>query len=82
METEQGVITVEVPNLDAVDEDDLATFIEVASEARGNLHMLATYAQYKKEAIQYRAAGNIPSALFLEAECDRIYKRLPEGLRW
>jgi hypothetical protein len=43
---------------------------------------LANYARTKAQAMRKRASGAILEALKLERECERIYQRLPEPLKW
>lgn len=65
----------DVPNLDAMDVDDLIKF--------GNDHArLALYAKLKAHAMIMRKTGKIADALNAEKECDQIYKSLPQCLRW
>ena len=66
---------METPNLDAMDADDLSLFADAAQ-------LLVRYADRKACAILYRAQGNIRLAQTFEANCDRIYARLPEWARW
>lgn len=44
--------------------------------------LLAVYATNKKIAMENRAAGNIGVAIQHEDECDKIYDRLPENIKW
>jgi hypothetical protein len=43
---------------------------------------LANYARTKAQAMRKRASGAILEVLKLERECERIYQRLPEPLKW
>ena len=43
---------------------------------------LRAYAIWKADATRARENGAIGAALGLEAECDAMYKRLPEWARW
>jgi hypothetical protein len=43
---------------------------------------LANYCEIKSWASEHRAAGRIDIALQCEAECEEIYKHLPEWARW
>lgn len=52
---------------------------EMAMEAA---KLLATYATNKYHAMESRAKGDIGDALRHEEECDKIYERLPESLKW
>lgn len=52
---------------------------EAAMEAA---KLLAAYAINKQIAMENRAAGKIGVAIQHEDECDKIYERLPENLRW
>ncbi len=78
-------------NLDAMATHELASFqrdaLSKAFEARGTVDSqtwatLASYAGAKRAAIVVRQAGAIATAAQLEAECDALYERLPESVRW
>lgn len=63
------------PNLDAMDVDDLETWREQFS-------LLADYAASKRLAMQYRAAGQIQQAMQYEADCEAVYRKLDQGVKW
>jgi hypothetical protein len=105
-----------VPNLDALDRDELASWrrrwspygncepltpadafaarqqrVEaLAAEMfpakpagyREAFSNLRAYATLKYDALSFRLAGKIGTALALEARCDSIYKQLPDYARW
>lgn len=52
---------------------------ETAMEAA---KLLAVYATNKYHAMESRMKGDIGEALRHEEECDKIYDRLPDNLRW
>lgn len=52
---------------------------EMAMEAA---KLLAVYATNKYHAMESRLKGDIGNALRHEEECDKIYDRLPDSLRW
>lgn len=73
-----------VPNLDAMDADDLREWaadapLSLPEPARG---MLITYANTKADAMDQRLAGRILRAARLEIQCDALYQRLPDEFRW
>jgi hypothetical protein len=69
------MVEFDVPNLD----DQWASDLKVVSEV---LHQLGTYAELRSQAMGYRYNGEIQPAICLEAQCDEIYKMLPEWARW
>ena len=62
-------------NLDAMDPADLREFAVVSRN-------LAEYALTKACAMELRATGDIAGAQTREAQCDAIYKSLPDWARW
>ena len=44
--------------------------------------LLAVYANNKSKAMESRIKGDIGTALRHEEECDRMYDRLPDSVRW
>jgi hypothetical protein len=40
------------------------------------------YASRKLLAVRARLEGQIPLAMVMEGECDRIYESMPRDLRW
>jgi hypothetical protein len=62
-------------NLDCMTEDDLRA---VAVELRRMAH----YADSKLLAMRQRLDGDITRALYTEAQCERIYKQMPDNWRW
>jgi hypothetical protein len=52
---------------------------EMAMEAA---KLLAVYATNKAHAMESRLKGDIGDALRHEEECDKIYERLPDSLKW
>lgn len=76
------VINEGLPNLDAMEADDLdaarAEFKQVATHFR----TLASYAEAKAEASRHRLAGRVDTACKLEAHAESLYSSLPEALRW
>lgn len=85
----------EVPNLDAMNLDELyefKCFLQHKELACMNLMghckdespiiQLWTYTINKRSAIKHRLNGSIPDALECESVCDSIYKHLPDNLQW
>lgn len=74
----------EVENLDGViDPQELRTFADKLRSVSGNAaKATAEYARRKAEAMEDRLLGRIQSALEIEAQCERIYGRLPEWAKW
>ena len=70
-----------VPNLDAMDADELMAFWMKHQGGRGYTELL-NYASNKATAIGCRSRGEIGWALMYEGICDDIYKRLPDWARW
>jgi hypothetical protein len=69
------MITFEVPNLDVEPPCDL----EILA---GVFQMLHCYAKNKADATRDRWTGDVQHALELEAQCDAIYKNLPDWAKW
>lgn len=44
--------------------------------------LLAAYATNKQKSMESRASGDMGSAIRHEDDCDKLYERLPEDLRW
>lgn len=44
--------------------------------------LLAVYANNKRKAMESRAKGEIGVALRHEDECDKLYDRLPDSVKW
>lgn len=44
--------------------------------------LLAVYANNKAHAVESRIKGDMGEALRHEEECDKIYERLPDELKW
>ena len=53
-----------------------------AAEQHGAAVKVWLYCEAKYRAMESRLIGKIDNALRYEAECDKIYKRLPEWARW
>lgn len=66
---------METPNLDCMEREALRRF------ARRCL-LLAKYATYKAQAIEWREKREIVKALDAEARCDDIYRQIPKCARW
>ena len=66
---------IEVPNLDAMSNEELGQLQEV-------YYMLSLYASCKISAKSYRENGQITKALANEKYCENVYKRLPMWARW
>jgi hypothetical protein len=66
---------IDTPNLDAMETSEL---IETAAVYQ----RLADYARTKATAQAQRALGEIPTAQRLEARCDALDRKLPDGARW
>ncbi len=91
-------MTNNVPNLDAMAEDDLMSFWSryarpsrkdaeslIGDRRRGFTTLagrLAGYASNKATAMACRRRGDIQAALIYEHICDSIYERLPADLQW
>ncbi len=87
-----------VPNLDAMEPDDLMKFWyrhNCKSRARARalfgeqfsgyinaMRDLANYASNKATAMQCRLRGDVQGALMYEGICERIYSELPPLARW
>lgn len=85
-----------IPNLDAMDADELWAFWCKHQSGRDYRKLfpaggrdtkrstcdLAGYAANKATAIRCRTRGDIPGALLYEQIADRIYQRLPAFARW
>lgn len=65
----------DAPNLDAMNVDDLRV-------AAASLQLLANYARLKATAMERRARGQVSEALAGEAQCERLYRMLPDAHRW
>lgn len=65
----------DAPNLDDMDVDSLRV-------VAASLSILASYARLKATAMDNRAAGRIADAIAGEAQCDRLYRMLPDSHRW
>ena len=70
-------MTIEVPNLDAMEADELREFAEVYVGSD-----LARYARNLLNAKSFRLAGYIDKALMYEDACDEIYKSLKPCQKW
>ncbi len=66
---------MQVPNIDAMDDDDLITFATTTS-------ILAQYAMFIAGARGHRLAGDIETAIYWEEEAQRSYDSLPGWARW
>ena len=85
-----------VPNLDAMDHEDLMSFWAMHQRGRVAWQVfpnggkgtrnatgdLACYASNKATAIACRLRGDIATALSYERICDSIYEGLPAWARW
>jgi len=60
---------------------DCVTLEELEQDER-TLRELSSYAANKLSAMRARLAGDIDQAMGHETICDRIYGRLPEGVKW
>lgn len=67
--------THDVPNLDAMT-------VEELHEAHEAFTALARYACVKASAMQWRAAGEVATAVFYEQQAEACYRRLPASYRW
>lgn len=87
--------TPNVPNLDAMNADELMTFWmhhqrgrnrkELGLSGRNSMNTtgdLACYASNKATAISCRLRGDITAAQVYEQICDGIYKTLPSEVKW
>lgn len=73
---------IEAVNLDGMFPDELMEFWEKNKDGTIEQRALATYAKSKAEAMMLRESGEINAALRLELNCDRIYGKLPQNLKW
>jgi len=73
---------VEAVNLDGMFPDELMEFWEQNKDGSIEQRALATYAKGKAEAMMLRESGEITAALRLESNCDWIYSKLPQNLKW
>jgi hypothetical protein len=70
--------TYEIENLDGMTTYDLEEYIRDCE-----CHpMQREYAKCKLKAMRRREDGDIAKALQLEKDCDSIYRKIPEDLRW
>ena len=72
----------DVPNLDAMNEDELLAFETKARQDRQTLQALINYAEAKRLAIECRLKGNIALAMKFEATAETVYNRLPMHAKW
>lgn len=88
----------QIPNFDAMETDELFAFgdkyvLADPSDAENLIgdkrdgyceiaDWIGSYAFLKARANQKRMEGLVDEALRIEKNCDRIYKSLPEDLRW
>lgn len=84
------------PNLDAMEEEALLSFYlthqggynaqllfrKAGASAQSATGLLATYADYKRQAIACRRDGNVEAARHWEMQCDKTYSMLPQFARW
>ena len=85
------------PNLDAMAYEDLEVFSSIKAErliaAIWRTHeptrellltamRLRTYARMRSVAVQAREKGHIELALKVDAQCDEVYRTLPDIARW
>jgi len=74
---------IEIPNLDAMTEDDLLIFMQEVADADDDLSRNAyAYANRKLLAMVARRQGNISRAMQYENSADAIYHRIPQKDRW
>jgi len=76
-----------VPNLDALERDELEAFAGASIDDCGlidgeQLALLREYAIYKAHAVACRSQGNIARALEYESDCERLYSKLSAPVRW
>jgi hypothetical protein len=64
-----------VPNLDAMTEDEL-------SEFSGHVSTLSQYVAMKCLAMSTRKDGRIADAIRIEAHLEKLYQLLPKEWRW
>lgn len=64
-----------VPNLDCMEEEELATLRDVFS-------LLSSYCERKSKARQLRLSGRIDAATQYENMADTTYRMLPQWARW
>lgn len=98
-ESQYGLESNHVPNMDAMTQDQLAAFARMYSSPRPDeaskltgqaepetamdmAKLLASYANNKAKAMESRMNGDMGTALRHEEECDKIYDRLPDSVRW
>jgi hypothetical protein len=58
------------------------TGIKNPEDAMDVARLLSFYASNKKKAMEDRLKGDMNSALAHEEECERIYERLPDEVKW
>lgn len=66
---------INVPNIDAMDRDELA-------QLQRGLSALERYVRVRHAAVKARQEGDIKHALHCEQVCEGFYKHLPEWARW
>jgi hypothetical protein len=71
-----------LPNLDAMDIDDMPVMRQELIVLSVGIRALASYAEAKQEAMVYRLAGNIDLAQRIETHCESLYHKLPDWAKW
>lgn len=72
-----------MPNLDCfVDPSQAEEAAREMGEVLCGLNKLQRYATHKAQAMKFRLAGDINTALLFEKRCDTIHKELPVWARW
>jgi hypothetical protein len=77
--------TDDVPNLDEMDIDELATYSNAVYQTNFPADVkerLSQYTGFKALAMQRRTTGEIRVAESFERTCERLYRELPESYRW
>jgi hypothetical protein len=77
MPTERREALFEVPNLDAI-----STEPRDYEELEIVFSILSSYCDFKKIAMEQRAAGNVNGAIELEKRLEEFYDQLPIWAKW
>jgi hypothetical protein len=72
----------DIPNLDAMDYNDLQEWRSDLERHFQHFATLTTYANHKARAIELRLRGQIQPALAEERLCQVLFESLPEEYRW
>lgn len=77
-----AVVGNTIPNLDAMDYNDLQEFRSNLERHFQHFATITCYADHKAQAIELRLRGKIQSAEGEERLCQALYEGIPEEYRW